>query len=284
MVRAPRRTALVAVLAIGALVGAAAVLAAGSSDWPMGGQNISNTRSNPSSITRDNAKNLKLKWQAMVHGDVSATPAVVGGAVYFPDWAGYLYKLNASTGAVIWQTQISDYTGNPGQVARTAPAVDGNTLYVGTQNTNTANGGQLISINATTGAANWVADISGGSSFAIATQSPIVSNGVVYEGVASSEEGVVAFIPNYPCCHDRGSFSAVRASDGEVLWTTHTVPNIPGYSGNGVWASTAALDPSTSTVYIATGNNYSVPQSVKDCEAGGVPPPASHVFTDSGTE
>jgi polyvinyl alcohol dehydrogenase (cytochrome) len=285
--RTARLPRLIALFAIGALVASAAVFAAagGNPPWPMGGQNIADTRSNTSNLNPSNVKNLALKWKFTTHGDVSATPAVVDGAVYFPDWGGYLNKVDASTGALIWQRQISEYDGISGAVARTSPAVDGDTVYIGDQN-----GGHLLAVNATTGALRWSTDISGGSFFAIETQSPIVYNNVVYVGVASSEEGIVAFVPNYPCCHDRGSFSAVNATTGQIIWQIHTT--VPGYSGAGVWGSTAALDPSTHTVYISTGNNYSVPQSAKDCEeAGGTPPdcldPANYVDSilalDSGT-
>ena len=60
-------------------------------------------------ISADNAGDLATKWTFETHGDVSATPAVVGGAVYFPDWGGYINKVNAATGALIWQRKLTDY-------------------------------------------------------------------------------------------------------------------------------------------------------------------------------
>lgn len=230
--------------------------------WPMGGQNINDTRAGSSSINADNAKNLALKWKFTTHGDVSATPAVAGGAVYFPDWGGYMYKLDADTGELIWSHRISEYDGVSGAVARTSPAVVGDTVYIGDQN-----GGHLIALNAATGAARWVTDLGGGNPFMIDTQSPIVHDGVVYVGLASSEEGLAAFIPNYPCCFSRGTFSAVDAATGRILWQTYMVP--PGYSGGGVWSSTAAINPDTRTVYVTTGNNYSVPDEAKECQENG---------------
>ena len=256
-------------LRLGALAAATAVVAASSTPWPMGGQNISNTRSSSSQINPQNVKQLKVKWTFHTHGDVSATPAVVGGAVYFPDWGGYMNKVDATTGALIWQRTIDSYIGsapNSGpNVARTSPAVVGNTVYIGDQQL-----GRLMAINATTGALLWSSYIGGGDSFPIVTQSPVVYNGEVYVGVASAEENVVAFVPNYPCCHDRGSFSAVNAKTGHVDWTTYTT--VLGYSGAGVWGSTAAIDPGTNTVYIATGNNYSVPDAAKQCQQNGGTP------------
>src|SRR5437773_2146061 len=55
------------------------------------------------------AGRLAPKWVATTTGDVSATPVVADGAVYFPDWGGSLWKLNAATGQVIWSHLISDY-------------------------------------------------------------------------------------------------------------------------------------------------------------------------------
>ena len=178
------RLGILVVLGLGALVVATTVVAASSSPWPMGGQNISNTRSAPiSAINPQNVKQLKPKWTFHTHGDVSATAAVVDGAVYFPDWGGYINKVNASTGALIWQRTIDSYLGTNGDVARTSPAVAGNTVYIGDQQV-----GKLLAIDATTGNLRWAAYVGGGDYFPLETQSPVVYNGEVYVGVASNEE------------------------------------------------------------------------------------------------
>jgi polyvinyl alcohol dehydrogenase (cytochrome) len=246
--------------------------AAGGASWPSGGQNISNTHSNPAEtkIGADNAQLLDVKWTYTTHGDVSAIPAVVGGAAYFPDWGGYLNKVDAATGAPIWSHPISDYDGVPGSVSRAAPAVVGNTVYLGNQN-----GGWLSAINATTGAGIWSTRVDTGP-FPILTAGPLVYNGVVYQGVASSEEAVAA-TPGYPCCSFRGSVVAIDAATGGTLWKTYTIPDnggaADGYSGGAIWGTTPAIDPASNTLFVTTGNNYSVPQSVKDCQAAGGPPP-----------
>jgi polyvinyl alcohol dehydrogenase (cytochrome) len=79
--------------------------------WSMGGHDFQNTRSNPvqKTVSASNASRLATKWAATTHGDVSATPAVVGGAVYFPDWGGYITKADVKTGATIWTKKLSDY-------------------------------------------------------------------------------------------------------------------------------------------------------------------------------
>ena len=256
-------------LAVPAGLGAALTLALASSgappssSWPMAGQNYSDTRSNPdeSTIGAGNAARLTTKWTFTTHGDVSATPAVVDGAVYFPDWGGFLYKVDAATGALVWSHRISDYVGYPGAVARTSPAVVDGTVYVGDQA-----GAHLLAVDAATGNLRWSTSLDGHFASAL-TQSPVVYGNVVYEGVSSNEEAYSALIPGYACCTFRGSMTAVSASTGAILWKTSMTA--PGYSGAAVWNGTPALDPDTNTLYVGTGNNYSVPGTAQQCQDAG---------------
>ena len=58
---------------------------------------------------------------------------------------------------------------------------------------------------------------------------------------------------------------ALDLDTGQILWKTYTAP--AGFSGNAVWGSSPAIDTKRGQVYIATGNNYSVPSEVLDCVA-----------------
>jgi polyvinyl alcohol dehydrogenase (cytochrome) len=237
-------------------------------DWPMGGGNFQNTRSNPfeTTISPDNVAKLAVKWTFTTHGDVSATAAVVNGAAYIPDWGGYFSKVDAASGALIWQKQISDYTGIAGDTARTSPSVSNGVVYIVDRV-----GAHLLAISAATGALVWSEQLDSHPA-ATGTGSPIVFNGVVYEGVSSGEEGLT-LNPNYKCCTFRGSLTATDAATGKQLWKTYTIPDnggtTGGYSGGSVWGGTPAIDPISGTVYVSTGMNYSVPQSVVDCENAG---------------
>jgi polyvinyl alcohol dehydrogenase (cytochrome) len=240
--------------------------------WSLGGHDRANTRWNPAEriLTTDTVAKLSPRWTQTTTGDVSATPAVVRGAVYFPDWGGGFTKLDARTGALIWRRSIPDYVGIPTAVSRTSPAVVGRTVYIGTQR-----GARLLAIDTVTGNLRWSTTMDAHPS-AILTQSPMVHGGVIYQGVSSDEE-IAAIDPGYDCCTFRGSVAAIDAGTGEILWRTYLSPatedgSAGRYSGTSVWSGTPVIDPATRTVYVTSGNNYTVPESVSECqENGGTP-------------
>lgn len=251
-----------------------AMAAGGGGSWLTSGQNLQNTRyqSSESKINVNNVSNLSVKWQFTTGGNVSATPAVDGTTVYFPDWAGNLYAVDENTGTLVWQHKISDYTGVPGDFARDTPAVVGNMLILGDQGgyltVPAPSGAKVFAVNKQNGNPIWVTQVES-HLFSIITQSPIVDYNdyfkanVAYIGVSSIEEGVAALIPGYSCCSFRGSMLALNASTGQILWKTYTIPE--GYSGGAVWGSTGAIDHSRGSLFIDSGNNYSVPADVLSC-------------------
>jgi polyvinyl alcohol dehydrogenase (cytochrome) len=235
-------------------------------EWPSGGQGLADDRFQPDEtvISVKTAARLTSRWTLAMAGDVSATPAVVNGVVYVPDWGGYLSAIRATNGHVIWRRLISSYNGIAGSVSRTDPVVDGATLVIGTQA-----GADIIAVNTATGARKWITRADG-HPYAQITGAAIIDRGVVYVGVSSSEE-TAANNPAYKCCTFRGSLVALSESTGKVLWKTYTVPanggKQGGYSGGAVWGSTPAIDRATDSVYIGTGNNYTVPAAAAACVA-----------------
>jgi len=71
--------------------------------WPVAGQNIFNTRSQAleRTISSGNVSTLAPTWVFTTDADVSATPTVIGGVVYVPDWAGSLFAIDADKGLPI---------------------------------------------------------------------------------------------------------------------------------------------------------------------------------------
>ena len=72
-------------------------------------------------ITPQNVARLTVKWKFTAAGDISATPAVVGGQVYVGDWAGTFYRLDAATGQLVWSVSVPDIL-NPASTTGDASA------------------------------------------------------------------------------------------------------------------------------------------------------------------
>ena len=209
--RSKRLLAKVVFVMVSILLLTTVVFADGGGLWLSGGQGRHNNRyqDTESKINTENVSNLAPLW-AITTGDgpggarddVSATPSVDGEYVYFPDWSGNLFKADRRTGEVIWKRQISEYTGIPGDFARTTPAIYGDLLIFGTQSGQIFTGPQaarVVAVDKMSGNAVWTtqADDYFGS---IITQSAVVFDGRVYVGVSSLEEFWAAIIPGYECC------------------------------------------------------------------------------------
>lgn len=263
-----------------------AVAAGGGGLWLSSGQDRSNNRhqANEKMIDTGNVGDLAVRWQFTTGGPVSATPAVDGSNVYFPDFAGNLYALDRVTGAVVWQNTIGGYADGgfpavpPNDYARTTPAVAGNLLIFGDQGGRAAlesgqpfatGSARVRAVNKHTGDLVWSTQVDDHYA-AIITSSATVHGDVVYVGVASYEEAYAGFIPSefYVCCTFRGSVVALEKNSGSILWKTYMVPAtgaVPDYSGNAVWGSAPVVNPKRNAVYVGTGNNYSIPDSVAVC-------------------
>ena len=255
-------------LRLSALVGVGAgvlVLAAQSfagdtgSGWISYGHDPANTRNQPleHEITPSNVGQLALKWVATTTGDVSATPAVSGGAVYFGDFGGTLWKLDAATGAVIWSHTVPDYTGIAGDYARTSPSLDGNVVVVGTNKTPL-----LLGVDATTGALLWKTQVNP-DPHGTMTGSPTLVGDTVLTGVSASGA-------SGPGATFRGDIAAVDALTGKLLWESFSLPDNGGVAGGYAGAtmfSAPAVDVADGLVFGTFGNPYTEPASVAACNA-----------------
>src|SRR5262245_421476 len=228
-------------------------------DWPMIGHDPANTRNQPFDhrIRPGNAHRRALKWGATTTGDVSATPAVVDGAVYFGDFGGTLWKLDARTGAVIWSHKVSDYTGLADDIARTSPSLLGNTLIVGD-----LKAPKMLGINARTGELRWMTDVHPDPK-GIMTGSPVLVGDTIVTGVSASGAGG-------PNATFRGAIVALNARTGEILWQSYSLPDnggVPGGYAGATMFSPPAVDMQAGLVYGTFGQPYTVPASVAACHA-----------------
>ena len=238
-----------------------------SHEWPMIGHDARNTRDQPfeHELKPKNVHRLAPKWIATTTGDVSATPAVVDGAVYFGDFGGTLWKLDAETGATIWSHSVPAYTGIAGDYARTSPSLAGDTLVVGVirgPNPGALNGPNMLGVDAATGALRWATQIHPDRR-AVMTGSPVLVGDTIVTGVSANNAGG-------PTSTFRGAIVALDAQTGAILWRTYSMPDnggVPtGYAGATMF-SPPAVDESLGLVYGMFGQAYRKPATVDACNA-----------------
>jgi polyvinyl alcohol dehydrogenase (cytochrome) len=246
--------------------------------WSSAGKDLANSRHQGAEkkLGVANVGALTLKWSLPTDGDVTANPAIDADALYFPDSAGYLYKVDRKTGALRWKFPVSKYTGIAGDFARATPTIVGSRLILGNQSGKFfgalwPQAARVFAVNKANGDAVWSTQVDA-TPMSFVTHSAIAANGKVYVGIASNEELIAGFLPkaSFLCCNFRGSVVALDAGTGAVEWQTFMVPD--GYSGGSIWGSTGAIDVARGRLYMATGNNFSVPDSVLAClNNGGTP-------------
>ena len=241
------------------------------SGWRTWGANDFNWRASltETKINTNNVHTLTQLWN-FTAGGMSATPTTTGQdeILYEPDWSGMLWALNRFTGAVIWRQNITaillarNVVSGAEYASRSSPAIDGDFIYVGTRA-----GAYLLKFERFHGILIWAKQLDTQPAAEV-TASPVVSDGKVYIGISSNEEGLAAN-PAYPCCTFRGSMMALNTRDGSVAWKTYTVPDnggVPGsWAGSAVWSSAPPIDKKRNRIYQTTGNLYGVPPSVAAC-------------------
>lgn len=254
--------------------------------WASWGGNLENTHVgiNSPAITPESVADLKVKWQYKTHGDVSAIPLVTERHVYFPDWGpgffaplaggSYLHAIERETGKNVWSHSVFKYSKNIlNSLARSSFAISGDLMVFGDNrgvvdsllSINGSKGAAVYALNRYTGELVWKTRVDE-NMLSIVTQSPVIHKGKVYVGTSSNEEAS-ARITN-DCCSFRGSMLALDLATGTILWRTYMTPKSQekdGFTGNAVWGSQPAIDVKRNAVYIATGNNYTLPKVMEDC-------------------
>ncbi|KAL5722671.1 hypothetical protein ACHQM5_006162 [Ranunculus cassubicifolius] len=245
-----------------------ATMATVGANWVNHGGDMYNRRyaENEVKISPKTVSILKLKWEFIAGMDITATPAIYDGIVYFPSWNGNVYAVKASDGSLVWKQNLTELTGMPGtgfvlgvNYTVSRATVAGDLLLIGIYGP-----AYVIAIKRSTGQLVWSTRLDR-SNTSVLTMSGTVYNGGFYVGVSSSEES----LPPEQCCTFRGSMAKLDVCTGAVKWQTYTLPDNFGqrgeYSGGAIWGSSPAIDRKRNLVYVATGNLYSAPKHIMDC-------------------
>ncbi|XP_042049086.1 polyvinylalcohol dehydrogenase-like [Salvia splendens] len=240
-------------------------------EWLTHGRDISNRRSeiggsiNPISVRLGL---LRQRWKFLAGFDITATPSVANGVVYFPSWNGNLYAVNAANGVLIWQRSLGQLTGIPPTgtyvnvtVSRSTPVVADDLLIVGIYGP-----AYVVAVTRSTGTLVWSTRVDP-APLGLVTASGTVYKGGFYVGVSSLE----VTLPASRCCTFRGSLVKIDVKSGKILWQTYTLPDnggkLGGYAGAAIWGSSPSIDTRRGLVYVGTGQLYIAPTEVLQCQA-----------------
>ena len=256
-------------------------------DWLTFNGSVSGNRHSPlDQINASNVNNLAVQWtfsiplwaqffpdtpyyrENMRYYGLETVPLVADGIMYVTG-PNQVFALDAATGQQIWhysRPRTAGLVSDPSLGTNRGVAILGGNVFMVTDNAH------LIAINRITGRLVWEQVIWDEPQKYGGTVSPLVVKDMVIAGVAGGDWGI------------RGFVAAYKAATGERVWRHWTVPaegepGIETWQGNGyklgggsTWL-TGSYDPSTDTLFWATGNPW--PNS-DDRERGG-----DNLYTDS---
>ena len=226
-------------------------------DWPSYGADLANTRSQPAEhkISAANAGSLSGAWAFSPAdvggmGDFQSTPVIAEGCLYMTTGSGYVYALNADTGALVWGGRYAKTVGDVccGSTLF-APAVEHGVVYINVsrnpQSAGKGKGPYVLALDAHTGKVIWQSKPVATEPGSYTNSSARYYKGILFIGISSPEGGV----------QNIGGFALLDAKSGRILVRTHNIPDRDlkkGYAGASMW-STPAIDAKTGYAYAGTG-------------------------------
>ena len=234
-------------------------------DWTSWGATLANDRFQKApGFTAEQIPALKLRWAFGFDGEVSAAanPTIAGDRVYVGSGSGRVYSLGLRDGCLAWTFKADGGVRAAIVVGAVKPG-DAPTAFVSDIRAT------VYALDAATGALKWTRRLEEHPAARI-TGSPVLYEGRLYVPMSSIEE-VTGAQPTYECCKFRGSVYAIDGASGSPVWQGYTIKEkatpqsknargvtLYGPSGAAVWSS-PTIDPSTNSLYVATGDSYSLP-------------------------
>ncbi len=223
------------------------------SDWPTFGRDLHHTRSNPveTEIGVDTVADLEMAWEH-TGTEVTSTPAVVGGVVYFADWAGFIYAKNVLDGSEVWTTQLED------SGVTSSLAVGEERIFLGDRR------GWFHAIDRATGDILWSVELDDHPNAGITGSPQMVdvmlddgaTDPILIVGVSSGELSTEKEEYTF-----RGSIVGIAQENGAERWRVYvTQDDETSGAGVSVWSS-PSIDIERELAFIGTGQTYEEPAS-----------------------
>lgn len=224
-------------------------------DWLTYNGNDSGNRYSPlKQINTANVPSLKLKWVfPIAHFGLEMTPLAADGVLYITG-PNQVFAVDALTGTALWHYSRPASRGLLGDSrlgTNRGVAILRERVFFVTDNAH------LLALDRASGKLLWeitMAPDTEGQHYG-GTIAPLIVNDTVIVGVAGADEGI------------RGFIAAFKPENGAVVWRRWTVPRRgePGIetwqgeepvTGGGSSWLTGSYDPSSDTLYWATGNPW----------------------------
>ena len=227
-------------------------------DWLTYNGNDSGNRYSPlEQIRASNVSSLKLKWVFPIsYFGLESTPLAASGVLYVTG-PNQVFALDAGTGNPLWNYSRPASAGMVGDArlgTNRGVAILRDKVYFVTDNA------RLLALDRGTGKLVWDVPLAAEMPAAEhhtygGTMAPLVVDDMVIAGVAGADEGI------------RGFVAAFNVNTGALVWRRWTVPRHgePGIetwqgkepiTGGGSTWLTGSYDPSSDTLYWATGNPW----------------------------
>ena len=244
-------------------------------DWPAYGHDLSNTRNqdHERAISDQDAATLAPAWTFSANaaggaGDFTGTPTVADGCLFAGSNGGWVFALNADTGALVWKAQAPS-----GGLINGTVVVDSGTVYAAVSRTSrttgcTSNciGPYVVALDEATGTVKWTSAAIDSQPGADVYGSPVVFNGLVFEGVSGGSAELGDKTDRYDF---QGSFVLLDAATGGLVkktWTIHSPDTHDGFAGAGIW-SAPAVDSATKYAYVGTANPFQPQQEAPNADS-----------------